>query len=131
MVVGGTAYWIQHLVFPGRLAVEPEQVVAPNSPPSPNRPPPSDELLSALSQISSDLRELFDTLPQLAPSAAEEPRTALCLYNLLHALDPDVASRWHWRDTRKVLRNLQIIKDSGRKVSDIFKEQSGVKPVPR
>ena len=77
------------------------------------------------------MRELFGALPEIPPSAAEEPDAALSLHNLLHALDPDVASRWHWRDTRKVLRNLQIIRDSGRRVSDIFKEQSSVTPSPR
>ncbi|KAN0139808.1 tRNA isopentenyltransferase [Lactarius tabidus] len=133
IVVGGTAYWIQHLAFPGRLAVEPEQVIGPTSgsPPPPNRSPPSDGLSSALSQITHDMRELFGALPKIPPSAAEEPNAALSLHNLLHALDPDVASRWHWRDTRKVLRNLQIIRDSGRRVSDIFKEQSSVNPSPR
>jgi tRNA dimethylallyltransferase len=77
------------------------------------------------------MRELFDALPGIPPSATEEPGAALSLYNLLHALDPDVASRWHWRDTRKVLRNLQIMRDSGRRVSDIFREQSSVTPAPR
>ncbi|KAI9464916.1 tRNA isopentenyltransferase [Lactarius psammicola] len=131
IVVGGTAYWIQHLAFPGRLAVEPEQLIDPSSPPPPNRPPPSDGLSPALSQITPDMRELFDALPEIPPSAAEEPGATLSLYNLLHALDPSVASRWHWRDTRKVLRNLQIIRDSGRRVSDILKEQSGITPAPR
>ncbi|KAF8271953.1 tRNA isopentenyltransferase [Lactarius quietus] len=128
IVVGGTAYWIQHLAFPGRLVVEPEQVTDPSSPPPPNRSPPSVGLSSALSQITSDMRDLFDVLPEIPPSAAEEPDAALSLHNLLRALDPDVASRWHWRDTRKVLRNLQIIRDSGRTVSDIFKEQSTSRP---
>ena len=122
---------MQHLAFPGRLAVEPEKVTRPSSPPSPNRPPPSDGLSSALSQIKPDMAKLFNSLPEISPSAAKEPAAALSLHNLLHALDPDVASRWHWKDTRKVLRNLQIIRDSGRKVSDIFKEQSNVTPSPR
>ncbi|KAH8998435.1 tRNA isopentenyltransferase [Lactarius akahatsu] len=131
VVVGGTAYYIQHLAFPGRLAVEPEQVTDSLSPPPPTRPPPSDMLLSALSQITPDMRELFDALPEIPPSAAEEPGAALSLYNLLHALDPDVASRWHWRDTRKVLRNLQIMRDTGKRVSDIFKAQSSMTPAPK
>jgi tRNA dimethylallyltransferase len=77
------------------------------------------------------MHELFNALPEIPPSAADEPSAALSLHNLLHALDPEVASRWHWRDTRKVLRNLQIIRDSGRRVSEIFKEQSSVTPSPR
>ncbi|KAI9443352.1 tRNA isopentenyltransferase [Lactarius indigo] len=131
IVVGGTAYYIQHLAFPGRLAVEPEQVTDSSSLPPPPRPPPSTELSSGLSKITPDMRELFDALPEIPPSAAEEPGAALSLHNLLHALDPDVASRWHWRDTRKVLRNLQIMRDTGKKVSDIFKAQSSMAPSPR
>ena len=53
------------------------------------------------------------------------------MYGLLQALDPVVAARWHWRDTRKVLRNLEIMKESGRKVSEIFQEQSTVTLSPR
>ena len=51
---------------------------------------------------------------------------ALGLYNILQALDPPVAARWYWRDTRKVLRNLEIMEGSGRKVSEILQEQSTV-----
>ncbi|KAH9065282.1 tRNA isopentenyltransferase [Lactarius vividus] len=111
VVVGGTAYYIQHLAFPDHL--------------------PRPGLSSGLSKTTPDMRELFDALPDIPPSAAEEPGAALSLYNLLHALDPDVASRWHWRDTRKVLRNLQIMRDTGKKVSDIFKAQSSMTPAPR
>jgi len=39
-------------------------------------------------------------------------------------LDPIVASRWHWRDTRKVLRSLRIITETGRLPSEIIAEQS-------
>ena len=84
-----------------------------------------------LSQITGDLRQLYDALPEAPPSAADDPAGALALYNLLQALDPVVAARWHWRDTRKVLRNLNIMKDSGRKVSEILQEQSAVALSPR
>ncbi|KAI0267580.1 IPP transferase-domain-containing protein [Russula aff. rugulosa BPL654] len=69
IVVGGTAYWIQHLVFPGRLAVEPEQISRPSLP-SADSKPPSDGLSSALSQ-------LFDALPETPPSAVDDPAAAL------------------------------------------------------
>jgi len=84
-----------------------------------------------LSQLTVDLRQLYDALPEVPPSAADDPAGALALHNLLQALDPVVAARWHWRDTRKVLRNLEIMKDSGRKVSEILKEQSAVALSPR
>ena len=88
--------------------------------------PTSDGLSSVLSRVTADLRELFDALPEAPPSAVDNPGAALALYNLLQALDPLVAARWHWRDTRKVLRNLEIMKESGRKVSEILQEQSAV-----
>lgn len=90
-----------------------------------------DELSSVLSEVTTDLRELFDALPEAPPSAADNPGAALALHNLLQALDPPVAARWHWRDTRKVLRNLEIMKESGRKVSEILQEQSAVTLSPR
>jgi len=131
IIVGGTAYWIQHLIFPGRLAVEPEQVSCPDASASTGSVHTSDELSSVLSQVSTDLRGLFDALPESPPSAAEDPAAALALYNLLQALDPSVAARWHWRDTRKVLRNLEIMKQGGRKVSEILQEQSSAALRPR
>lgn len=131
IVVGGTAYWIQHLIFPGRLAAEPAQASCQDSGSSAGAAPPSDGLSSVLSQITADLRQLYDALPETSPSAADDPAGALALFNLLQALDPVVAARWHWRDTRKVLRNLNIMKDSGRKVSEILQEQSAVALSPR
>jgi tRNA dimethylallyltransferase len=92
---------------------------------------PLDGLSSVLSRVTTDLRELFDALPEAPPSAVDNPGAALALYNLLRALDPPVAARWHWRDTRKVLRNLVIMKESGRKVSEILQEQSAVTLRPR
>lgn len=46
------------------------------------------------------------------------------MHRLLQALDPAVASRWHWRDSRKVLRSLRIIAETGRLPSEIIAEQS-------
>jgi hypothetical protein len=41
---------------------------------------------------------------------------------LLHALDPTVATRWLWRDTKNFLHNLEIMKESSRTVCDIHRE---------
>jgi len=90
-----------------------------------------DGLSTVLAQVKTDLRELFNALPEAPPSAVDDPGAALALYNLLQALDPPVAARWHWKDTRKVLRNLVIMKESGRKVSEILQEQSAVTLRPR
>ncbi|KAL1683454.1 IPP transferase-domain-containing protein [Schizophyllum commune] len=101
IVVGGTSYWIQHLLFPGRLAGE--------------------EVSSTPPAVRMSLEA---TLVYSAGSG-------LHMHNLLTALDPVVAARWHWKDTRKVIRCLNIIKDTGKRPSDIFDEQSKDMPKPR
>lgn len=149
--MGGTSYWIQHLLFPNRLAKDPATVS-----PSPSRPssptlsssehpasspssslnslpppaPPSAELLQAVCSLPHPLHSLWSSLPSTPPSAISDPDAAYTLHLLLTSLDPTVASRWHWKDTRKVLRSLAIMKDGGRRVSETIEEQSrkGAKP---
>jgi tRNA dimethylallyltransferase len=113
IVVGGTSYWIQHLIFPDRL-------VGKDSKPS----PPSHSLKNSLSNLSPEERDLFNKLPDPSLSASNNPEGALVIHRLLQALDPTIASRWHWRDTRKVLRSLKIIAETGRLPSEIIAEQS-------
>lgn len=110
IVVGGTSYWIQHLIFPDRLVGK--------------DPRPSHSSEHLLSKLSPEERDLFNKLPDPPPSASTDPNGALAMHRLLQALDPVVASRWHWRDTRKVLRSLRIIAETGRLPSEIIAEQS-------
>lgn len=77
-----------------------------------------------LSKLSPEEKELFDGLSDPPPSASNDPDGALAMHRLLQALDPTVASRWHWRDTRKVLRSLRIIAETGKLPSEIIAEQS-------
>jgi tRNA dimethylallyltransferase len=114
---------MQHLLFPERLTSN-NALVEKASPPSP-------ALEIALSHVSDDLRALYDHLPDIPVPTADKPDAALQLHRLLSALDPDVAARWHWRDARKVLRSLIIIKESGRMNSDIIAEQSNIAVRPR
>ncbi|KAI6126220.1 tRNA isopentenyltransferase [Pisolithus croceorrhizus] len=128
IVIGGTSYWIQHLLFPNRLASD--------GPPSLSGDQHSDRLRSPIpehfaSKLPPDLLDLFDRLPEHAPSAINDPDGASLLYKLLQALDEPVAARWHWRDTRKVLRALQIIKEQGRTPSEIINEQASTPLFPR
>ena len=53
------------------------------------------------------------------------------LHDLLHRIDPDMAQRWHWKDSRKVLRSLEIIKESGRLASQVMRDQDSAKSLPR
>lgn len=78
----------------------------------------------SLASLPPDLLNLFNSLPEQPPIASTDPEAAFALHNLLSALDPSVASRWHWRDTRKVHRSLCILKETGRTVTEIINRQS-------
>ncbi|KAF5386706.1 hypothetical protein D9615_001730 [Tricholomella constricta] len=123
IVVGGTSYWIQHLMFPNRL---PSDNISQDSPPTMvNHPPPmSQELADTIVLLPSHLLTLFNNLPVHPPSATADPDAAFNLHTLLSMLDPPVANRWHWKDTRKVLRSLVVIKESGRRASEIILDQT-------
>lgn len=122
IVVGGTSYWIQHLIFSDRLIGSPQTTSSINSK-SPHKTP--QELEHLISHVTDpDLLYLFNALPESPPSASSDADAAFKLHTLLNQIDPVMASRWHWRDTRKVLRSLEIIKETGRKASDIVAEQA-------
>ncbi|OBZ75695.1 tRNA dimethylallyltransferase, mitochondrial [Grifola frondosa] len=109
IVVGGTSYWIQHLVFSERMVS-----------------------IGSICRVSSpELLDLFNALPEQPPSAETDGDLALSLHNLLSVLDPLVGQRWHWRDTRKVLRDLCIIRERRCRVSEVLSEQSQVDSKPR
>jgi tRNA dimethylallyltransferase len=125
IVVGGTCYWIQHLLFPDRL------VTASSSSSSAQPVAFSQPIQRCLADLSPDLTRLFNSLPVHPPDAAADPAAAFQLHSLLAALDPAVASRWHWKDTRKVLRSISIVKQTGKPPSDIFLSQSSSDSAPR
>ena len=129
IVVGGTSYWIQHLLFPNRLANKYLSSTPPGVATSDH--PMSASLQYSVSQLTPSLLRLWSELPEYPPNAATHPEDALLLHNLLEALDPPVASRWHWKDTRKVLRSLQIMKETSKTPSEIIIEQSKTALVPR
>ncbi|KAI9569109.1 tRNA isopentenyltransferase [Boletus coccyginus] len=129
IVVGGTSYWIQHLLFPNRLAIKD---LDPTSPAVTSSGfPMSVSLQDSVSQLTPNLFNLWTALPESPPNAGTHPEDALSLHELLQALDPPVASRWHWRDTRKVLRSLQIMRETRRTPSEIISEQSESALIPR
>lgn len=129
IVVGGTSYWIQHLLFPNRLANKELS----STPPGAVTPGAlmSASLQHSISQLTPHLLDLWTALPESPPNAATHPEDALSLHELLRALDHPVASRWHWKDTRKILRSLQIMKETSRTPSEIISEQSETALVPR
>lgn len=117
IVVGGTSYWIQHLMFPNRLPTPSQSL--------------SDSATHSVANLPPDLLELFNALPESPPSAISHPQDAMLLHKLLTALDEPVAQRWHWKDTRKVMGSIRVIKDTGKTPSEIIAEQSKAALIPR
>ncbi|KIK40906.1 hypothetical protein CY34DRAFT_241165 [Suillus luteus UH-Slu-Lm8-n1] len=117
IIVGGTSYWIQHLIFPNRLPTPAQSL--------------SDSVAQSIANLPADLLELYNALPEHPPSAATHPHDAMLLHKLLTALDEPIAQRWHWRDTRKVIGSLRVIKDTGKVPSEIIIEQSKIALAPR
>ncbi|KAH9842876.1 tRNA isopentenyltransferase, partial [Rhodofomes roseus] len=126
IVVGGTSYWIQHLLFPNRLVS-----LDSTSPESADGSSLSEGLAKSLSSLPPELFNLFHALPTQSPSAADQPELASAMHQLLSLLDPQIAQRLHWRDTRKTLRQLTIVKEAGRLSSEILAEQSQAAPSAR
>ncbi|GBE82536.1 tRNA dimethylallyltransferase, mitochondrial [Sparassis crispa] len=129
IVVGGTSYWMQNLIFPNRLASF-GQTTRQVSPPG-ILPPMSEELAQAVASLPPELLDLYNALPEQPPSAETEPEAATSLYALLSIIDPERAKSWHWRDTRKTLREVCIIRENGRTSTAIFAEQAQVIVPPR
>lgn len=114
VVVGGTTYWLQHLLFSNRLTSLEDAM---NGSPFPSQIADT----TSVPDLPSSLRRLFDNLPPRGDDVDET--TAFDLHVLLSHLDPATAARWHWKDSRKVLRSLNIIKESNTTVRDAYDAQ--------
>lgn len=137
VICGGTHYFIQHFLFPppelstsrpsSPSATDKGKAKATSSRWSPPHPHPETPNLDI---DLSQLLETFWTTAPMWPSSileATEPTSTdsiaststasgaatwtdsqlLSLHNLLAAVDPREAGRWHWRDGRKVKRGLE------------------------
>ncbi|GAA6059309.1 hypothetical protein JCM10212_005889 [Sporobolomyces blumeae] len=147
--VGGTTYYLQHLVFPNQLVADAttSRPTPPCNTSSPGRPKTRADverfpasLREAIDALPTELNELFFALPALPATSTPDdfpipfPLDALpprlrspdtltpALYKLLQLLDPASAARWHWRDVRKVRRALDIVWE-GRTWQDVVEEQ--------
>ncbi|CAE6521036.1 unnamed protein product [Rhizoctonia solani] len=117
IVVGGTTYWVQHLLFANRLTSLEDSTYEPST----------TSVNTALTDLPPSLQQLFDDLPPRGDEVDET--TAFDLHIILSHLDPPTAARWHWKDTRKVLRSLNIIRESNKTVQDAYGAQ--LDPVSR
>lgn len=102
ILVGGTHYYTQSLLFRDRLAEAEEDVEGGEKKERDNGVGPVDNL--------------EDNYPIL-----KEPTEVLL--EKLQEIDPVMADRWHPNDRRKIQRSLEIYLQTGRKASDIYAEQ--------
>lgn len=93
ILVGGTHYYTQSLLFEDRLAEEDEG--------------------EQQSEFVPDTAEKWPVLQQPTHLILEE----------LKKVDPIMAERWHPNDRRKIQRSLEIYLQTGKKASEIYAEQ--------
>ncbi|KAL3425740.1 hypothetical protein PVAG01_02531 [Phlyctema vagabunda] len=97
ILVGGTHYYTQSLLFKDTLIFDASA--------------DEDDLESNL-----PVDEVFQKYPILAGSTEN-------LVNELKQVDPEMAQKWHPNDRRKIQRSLEIFLTTGRKASELYKEQ--------
>ena len=93
ILVGGTHYYTQSLLFKDRLA--------------------EDEEDESKTRFVDNTEEAWSILNEPTEVLLEE----------LKKVDPDMADRWHPNDRRKIQRSLEIYLQTGKTASDIYAEQ--------
>ena len=101
ILVGGTHYYTQSLLFRDRLAETEED---------------GKDVDEKQDEEQGPLDNLEDTYPIL-----KEPTEKLL--EKLQEIDPVMAARWHPNDRRKIQRSIEIYLQTGRRASDIYAEQ--------
>lgn len=103
IVVGGTNYYVFSLIFEESILEDSD----------------GDATLEGKDLVQVPGNSDTADLPDL--SILDEPTEVLLAK--LKELDPVMASSWHPKDRRKILRSLEICLKSGRKASEIYEEQ--------
>ncbi|KAL1841896.1 hypothetical protein VTJ49DRAFT_6418 [Mycothermus thermophilus] len=104
IVVGGTSYYLDGLLFEGRVVED--------------QPASGGDSVSG--SVASIREELAAKHPILNASAEE-------MLAKLREVDPVMADRWHPNDVRKIRTSLEIYFSTGRRASDIYAEQQRAK----
>lgn len=105
ILVGGTHYYTQSLLFRDRLAEAEEQTGGEERKEADNK--------DGAQGPGEDLEDKFPILKESTDK----------LHERLRDVDPIMADRWHPNDRRKIQRSLVIYLQTGRKASDIYAEQ--------
>jgi tRNA dimethylallyltransferase len=100
ILVGGTHYYTQSLLFRDRLAETEED--------------------GQDGEKKEDEQGPLDNLEDIYPILKEPTEKLL---EKLQEIDPVMADRWHPNDRRKIQRSIEIYLQTGRKASDIYAEQ--------
>lgn len=126
LIVGGTTYYVQHLLFPGKVVTarlaEGRGGDVEHGDANVIISPANEELMQRIKTLPPQEAATWEaviatsrnTLPGVPP---------LHLWQLLDKLDPDMAKRWHPQDSRKISNSLRVVADTGRPHSDWIREQ--------
>ena len=101
ILVGGTHYYTQSLLFRDRLAE-------------------TEEDGKSGEQMNDEEQGPLDTSENTYPILKEPTEKLL---EKLQEIDPVMAARWHPNDRRKIQRSIEIYLQTGRKASEIYAEQ--------
>lgn len=120
VVCGGTTYYLQHLMFPGQL-------ISSNLNTHSEVDLTSQVLYQTLDEQERTLLDHVSTTNSakldLAAKASGDVSLAMKLWQLLEKIDPVMAGRWHYRDSRKIANSLRVYKETGRAHSQWIAEQ--------
>ena len=117
VVVGGTNYYVQSLLFSDQLVATSEL------------PGIANKALICHSSIDNELgKKLKFYLEQTEPTSnsfqqIEDFNSKNSLHELLKLIDPEMANRWHRNDVRKVRRSLEVYYTTGTKHSEHYKDR--------
>jgi tRNA A37 N6-isopentenylltransferase MiaA len=131
VIVGGTTYYLQHLVLPGRLVSVPssgdEKYDDDRPVTAQEQKTPSDVAKIAQEACSVPLEaeqlSLLLRIAALSHSATLDDVDPMMIWKLLYHLDEPMARRWHFRDTRKIVRSIKVLIETGKRHSDLIEEQ--------
>ncbi|ETN40498.1 uncharacterized protein HMPREF1541_04775 [Cyphellophora europaea CBS 101466] len=110
IVVGGTGYYMHALVVRDGMLRDEDEAESEEG----------EERALESSSLGNDMGSVEEGIkrwPILGASPEE-------MYEELKRLDPEMARSWHPKDWRRVQRSLEICLRTGRRVSDIYREQA-------
>jgi leukotriene-A4 hydrolase len=128
IIVGGTTYYIQHLLLPGRListrAEEDDEEAQGHNLSRQEVEAIANKASSA--PLNTGQLDLLHQILDLSHSSKDVQAESIEVWKLLQSLDEEMASRWHFKDTRKIIRSIKVLFETGRRHSELINEQNKV-----